>query len=73
MIFYYDEMEKKLLDFAGLPQGTHRAAKTLFEPRVSVQNTNLKQKYPQYAEELAYIEKQLSAYLYDFDNVPSIV
>lgn len=68
LIYKYDEMRTKLIKFVGMDIKNHIKPKTKFDPAVSMNNTNLKLKYPEYKKEMAYIENNLKEYLYDFPS-----
>lgn len=68
LIYRYDEMKKVLLDFAEMSPEAHKHPRTYLIPEQSIKGTNLKHKYPQYAEDIKVIERELSEYLYDFER-----
>lgn len=70
LIYQYEETKKKIMDFLGYEKNPAREFQ-YFNPNISVKYTNLAPKYPQYKDDIRYIEKELSEYLYDFkDYVP---
>lgn len=66
LVYKYEETRCRLSDFVGMSLDTHMLPKTKFIPDISIGGTNLKSKYPQYAEEIAVIEQELEGYLYPF-------
>lgn len=67
LIYNYDESTEKIRCFLNLPE--NRNSFTLFDPTISVGNTQLFKKYPQYEKDIKFIETQLRDYLYDFESV----
>lgn len=66
MIYNYEETARKMMRFVGIDSLDHVNKFKLFDPKVSIRGTNLKVRYPQYAEDVKVIEKELSEYLYIF-------
>lgn len=66
LIYHYEETRDRLIAFVGMDPKDHIRPLTAFNPAVSIHNTNMKAKFPQYREDVAYIEKTLSEYLYEF-------
>ena len=66
LVYKYEETKSKLSNFVGMSLDDHLLPKTKFIPDISIGGTNLKLKYPQYAEEIAVIEQELERYLYPF-------
>ncbi len=64
MVYHYDETAEKLIQFVGLDRREQVKFKKHFNPDVSIMNTNLKARYPQYAKDVRYIEEKLEEYLY---------
>lgn len=69
LIYKYDETTAKLRVFLKLPENPN--PKTLFNPALSIGNTQLWLKYPQFAKDVEYIERELPEYLYDFTGCPT--
>ena len=67
MIYNYDESVNKVINFIGIDQAHHVYKKTRFDPAVSIKNTKLWEKYPQYADAVKIIENELAEYLYLYD------
>ena len=51
----------------------HIAPKSIFKPEISINNTQLYKKFPQYKKEILVIEKELEEYLYDFDSAAKVI
>lgn len=68
MIYKYETTTADLVAFIGLEEKDHSNPKSIFNPEVSIHNTNLKSKVAGYEKDIAYIEKELPDYLYDFDG-----
>lgn len=57
-VYNYDESTKALRDFLKLPENPR--PRTIFDPALSKANTQVFKRFPQYAEDIKYIEEQLS-------------
>ena len=69
MIFKYDEMVPKVLDFLEINQNHHVAKKKYFKPGVSINGTQLWiYKSSKYAKEVEMIEKELPDMIYNYPN-----
>lgn len=68
MIFKYDEMVKKVLNFLEIDPIHHISPRSHFDPSVSIRGTKTWLKYPEYAKEIEIIEKELSDYLYNYES-----
>lgn len=66
MIYCYEEATKRICDFCGLDPANRR--RRLFVPELSINNTQVFKRFPEYADEVRYIEEQLSEYLYPFEE-----
>lgn len=66
LIYKYDNTVKNILDFYGIAENRHTEIKKYFNPDISVNNTQLWNKYPEYEEDIKKIEKELSKYCYNF-------
>lgn len=71
LIYSYEETRNRLVAFVGMDIKDHIHPLTAFNPAVSIHNTNMKAKFPQYRDDVAYIERTLAEYLYQFpeDNM----
>ena len=65
LIYDYDDTRQKLIKFCNL--GKHIKPCTLFNPRISIQNTYMMNKFSYNPKDIDYIERHLENYLYDFD------
>jgi len=68
MIYDYDNATSKVRKFCDLPDNPRPFS--VFDPKLSVNNTQLVLKFPQYKDDVAYIERELSEYLFDFSRFP---
>lgn len=68
MIYRYDETTAKIREFLNLPDNPH--PKSIFDPALSMANTQLWLRYPQFEKEVKYIEQELPEYLYDYSDCP---
>lgn len=68
MIYRYDETTHKIQQFLHLPQNPN--PKTIFIPEMSMPNTQVWKRYPEYKNDIEYIERELKDYLYDFTSFP---
>lgn len=66
MIYRYDETTKKIRDFCGLGHANRK--RKLFAPEMSINNTQVFKRYPEYAEDINYIEENLKEYLFPFEQ-----
>ena len=66
MVYDYDSATKKIRDFLHLPQNPN--PKSIFDPALSIANTQVFKRYTQYADDIAYIERELGEYLFDFEK-----
>ncbi len=66
MIYHYDKVVQRLCDWLGLNEKDHKMNKQIFNPEQSIRNTKTWEKIPCDQKEIAYIEEQLSDFLYDF-------
>lgn len=68
MVYHYDETTKRICDFFHL--GENPAPKSIFNPEVSMPNTQVWKRFPQFAKDIEYIEKELPEYLFDYSGCP---
>lgn len=68
MVYDYDNATAKIRNFCMLPDNPR--PKSVFEPSLSINNTQLILKFPQYKKDVEYIEHELSDYLFDFERFP---
>lgn len=68
LVYDYDNATKKIRTFVGL--GENPRPQSIFVPQMSMANTQLFKRYPEFAEDIKYIEDHLKDYLYDFSPFP---
>lgn len=68
MVYDYDVATEKIRSFLKLPENPR--PKSIFDPALSVANTQTFKRFPQFANEVAIIEQELSEYLFDFEKYP---
>lgn len=68
MVYDYDVATKKIRDFLGLAENPN--PKSIFDPSLSIANTQTFKRFPQYADDIKKIEKELPEYLFDFSKYP---
>ena len=68
MVYHYDETTAKLRAFLHLPDNPN--PKSIFDPAISMPNTQVWKRYPQFARDIEFIEKELPEYLFDYSGCP---
>lgn len=68
MIYRYDETMARIRAFLHLPENPR--PKSVFDPAISMPNTQIWKRFPEFAEDVKYIERELKEYLYDFTGCP---
>ena len=68
MVYEYDKTTAKLRDFLHLPMNPH--PKSVFDPDLSIANTQVFKRYTQFADDVKKIEEALPEYLFDFSKYP---
>ena len=68
MVYDYDLATEKIRNFLELPANPH--PKSIFDPAMSIANTQTFKRFPQFKDEVAIIEKELPEYLFDFGKYP---
>lgn len=68
LVYDYDVATSKIRQFCELGSNPHPL--TIFDPQVSMPNTQLFLRFPEFAKDISYIEKELPEYLFDFDKYP---
>ena len=66
LIYRYEETRKKILDFCDVNPASR--TRKIFEPEKSIHNTQLFKRYHEYDSDIEYIAKELSEYLYPFEE-----
>ena len=64
IVYNYIDSVKIIEAFLGISK--HDNFMKYFNPEMSINNTQLKYRYPEMADEIAYIENELKGYLYKF-------
>lgn len=67
-VYHYDDATAKLRDFFHLPDNPN--PKSIFDPAISMPNTQVWKRYPQFEKDIEYIEKELPEYLFDYTGCP---
>jgi hypothetical protein len=70
LVYDYENTVKKIADFCGVKEHTRKGE--CFKPTHSRSNTQLFKKYTGFEEDIAKIERELSEYLFHFENYPDI-
>lgn len=65
MVYDYDKAAAKIDQFLGC---VNKRRKSIFDPSISIANTNLVRKFPEFKEDVAKIERQLNEYLFPFEK-----
>ena len=68
LVYDYEAATKKVREFCGL--GENPRPLSIFDPKISMPNTQLFLRFPEYQEDMRYIEEQLPEYLFHFENYP---
>lgn len=68
MVYNYDETSQRIRDFIKLPDNPN--PRTVFEPNLSVANTQVFKRFPQFADDIKAIERELPEYLFDYSKYP---
>lgn len=69
MVYNYEATAKRINAFCGLPENPRPF--TIFDPKLSVANTQLFKRFPQYEKDVQYIEENLPEYLFHFEDYPA--
>lgn len=68
MVYHYNETTARLREFLHLPDNPN--PKSIFNPAISMPNTQVWKRFPQFAKDVEYIEKELPEYLFDYTGCP---
>lgn len=68
MVYEYDNTTAILREFLHLPENPR--PKSVFDPSLSIANTQVFKRFPQFAEDVKKIEEALPEYLFDFSKYP---
>ena len=66
LLYRYDEETARMREFLGLDEADHKRPFTGLVPERSKKNTRKWLEYPETADDVAYIERELGEYLYDY-------
>lgn len=66
MVYNYEETTSRIREFLEYPENPN--PKKYFDPALSIANTQVYKRFPQFAKEVEFIEYELKDYLFDFDN-----
>ena len=66
MVYEYKKTSAKVREFLHLPENPR--PRTVFEPNLSIANTQVFKRFPQFAEDVRTIERELPEYLFDFSK-----
>ena len=64
LIYDYENTKQLICDFVGLDSNMYNPKKSGFDPTVSVKNTRLWEKHPEFNKQVQIIEKELPEFLY---------
>lgn len=70
LIYEYETSITKIENYLGIEKSRHIHPLKFFDPKKSINNTQLFRKYPDMKKDIDLIEKELEVYLYDFDKYP---
>lgn len=68
MVYEYGPTTAKIRDFLHLPDNPR--PKSVFDPALSIANTQVYKRFPRFAEDVKKIERELPEYLFDFSKYP---
>ncbi len=68
LVYDYDNTTKTIREFLGL--GENPNPKKIFDPAISMPNTQVFKRYPRFADDVKKIEEALAEYLFDFGKYP---
>ena len=66
LIYSYDIMVEKVLDFIGIPKSHHIHPRRFFNPEISIKGTQLWKTHPEYAAQVKIIEQELPDYIHQY-------
>ena len=66
LVYRYEQTKAKIESFIGIKK--HKDKNKFFNPDVSICNTQLFKRYPQYKEDIKFIENELSDFIYPFNE-----
>lgn len=66
MVYDYESVKNRIMKFCELKQ--HSKPKSIFDPKLSINNTQVFRRYPELMEDIKVIERELKDFLYPFEN-----
>lgn len=69
LVYKYAATKNRIFTFIGVDSSHHYKPLTYLQPDISINNTQLWLKYPEYNEDIRYIEANLPEYLYDYTDI----
>lgn len=66
MVYNYEATTQRIRAFCDLPENPR--PKSIFKPEMSLANTQVFKRFPQYRRDVDYIESKLTDYLFDYDK-----
>ena len=69
LVYNYESTKNNLISWIGLSGEEHINPMKGFDPSVSIKNTKLWERYPQYAKEANEVAQLLPEYIYDYSGV----
>lgn len=69
LVYEYDNTTKVLREFLQLPENPN--PKSIFDPSLSINNTQVFRRFPEFQDDIKYIEENLHDYLFDFSRYPT--
>lgn len=70
LIYDYENATRKLRKFCGV--SNHARPRKYFDPAKSINNTQIFKRFPQYTEEIKFIEDNLTEYLFPYEKYTDI-
>ena len=67
-LFHYDDIVRQVETLTGLKKEDHKLQFKYCNPKRSIHNTQVWKEHPELAADIRYIEKELSDYLYSFED-----
>ncbi len=69
MIYKYNSMRSRVLDFVGIEEEHHVYPKKYFNPDISIHGTRQWLRHPEFADDIRIIEKELPEFLYRYESI----
>lgn len=69
LLYRYEEETGRLRDFLGFDEVDHKMPLTGLNPDKSIKNTRKWLEYPEAADDIRYIEQELTEYIYDYGTL----